>query len=135
MAKRKIPQTLDFVEGLLTLAEKADEMIGSPDTHPRYITTRCGDVKLSEQLPETLKRLGIYQGRVALALLGAELALKFLWEREQESETTVAKSSHTFPDLFKGLSKARRDKIQHRYLKIAPNPKRGGKASARYSNV
>ena len=40
MAKRKIPQTLDFVEGLLTLAEKADEMIGSPDTHPRYITTK-----------------------------------------------------------------------------------------------
>ena len=124
MATRKITETLNFAEGLLKLTAEADNVIGSPGISPRDILTQCGTGALSDLRPDILEPLGVYQGRAVLVVLATELALRFLWEREQESKTAVAKNSHTFPDLFKGLSKACRDKIRHRYLEIAPIPKK-----------
>jgi hypothetical protein len=71
MATRKIPETLNFAEGLLKLAAEADNVIGSPGISPRDILTQCGTGALSDLRPDILEPLGVYQGRAVLVVLAA----------------------------------------------------------------
>lgn len=112
MPKRKRKQTLDFVKGLLLDADKIDELIPSGTDHPRE--TLHGDTKIKDCCPEQLLKFGQYQGRVVLAALAAELALKFAWEKENP-EGGHAKGRHCLHQLFKRLSTERKGKIRNEY--------------------
>ena len=82
MPKRKVPQTLDYVKGLLTSADRISDAL-SGVLEPRKVQAQ-GHTKIANLEPEKIQELGKYQGRVVLVALGAELALKFAWETENQ---------------------------------------------------
>ena len=95
MAKRKMEGTPHFVRGLLV----ATDRILPPGRGRRGPTDHKSPVDTS---PVGLRRLGIYQGRVVLAALAAELALKFLFERRDGRE--AARNTHDLHKLFGRLT-------------------------------
>ena len=91
VAKKKSQQTPDFVMGLL---ESAD-LIGESLPHsPRWLAEGIshGKQKVANLDSEQRQELGRYQGRVVLAGLAAELALKWHWERDNQPSSS--KSCH-----------------------------------------
>ena len=98
VAKKKSQQTPDFVMGLL---ESAD-LIGESLPHsPRWLAEAIshgkqkvanGKQKVANLDSEQRQELGKYQGRVVLAGLAAELALKWHWERDNQPSSS--KSCH-----------------------------------------
>ena len=114
LPRRKIPQTPDFVKGLLA----SSNLIGAalPDS-PRWLAQRIsgGKSKIAKLDPEQRQELGEYQSRVVLAGLAAELALKWLWEKGNQS--CSAKSCHDLSVLFNELSEEIKGKVRAGYLK------------------
>ena len=123
MPKRKIPQTLDFVEGLLQAAEIIYPSQGNNDPSPDHPTIiMSNEVNLDEYTPEERVKFGKYQGRVVLAALAAELALKFAWETKNSGG---AQEGHELLKLFNRLSPGLREKISSEYCKRAVPSKEG----------
>ena len=114
--KRKISQTPDFVKGLLG---SADLIGGSLPNSPRWLAQGIsrGKPRVADLDPEQRQELGEYQGRVVLAGLAAELALKWLWEKDNQA--CSAKSCHDLSILFNKLSEELKGKIRVGYLKRA----------------
>ena len=130
--KRKIPQTPDFVKGLLASAD----LIGESLPHsPRWLAQRIsrGEPKVASLDPEQRQELGEYQGRVVLAGLAAELALKWLWERD--NHPCSAKSCHDLVILFNELSEDLKGKIKAGYLRRALPCEPGWESADRVFNI
>ena len=117
MPKRKVGETLDFVKGLLIAA---DEILGSLDgeLEPRVVLARR-HTSIADLIPEQIEDLGKYQGRVVLVALAAELALKFVWEMQNEGG---APFGHDLQKCFGRLSDAYQDRIRREYWRRVPNP-------------
>ena len=116
VARKKILPTPDFVKGLL---ESAD-LIGESLPHsPRWLAQGIarGKPKVVNLDSEQRQELGKYQGRVVLAGLAAELALKWLWERDNHPSSS--KSCHDLLILFDELSEDLKGKIRAAYLQRA----------------
>ena len=116
VAKKKIQQTPDFVMGLL---ESAD-LIGESLPHsPRWLAQGIsrGKQKVANLDSHQRQKLGKYQGRVVLAGLAAELALKWLWERDNQPSSS--KCGHNLLMLFNELSEDLKCKIRAAYVLLA----------------
>ena len=75
MPKPKIEGTLELAEGLLLVAN----MVDAPGAREDAFSAMEDDGSLPAD-PTQRRLLGKYQGRVVLASLAAELALKYAWE-------------------------------------------------------
>ena len=64
MPKRKVPETLDFVIGLLISADEISKTLDA-ELEPRTVLAR-EHTKIASLEQETLQELGKYQGRVVL---------------------------------------------------------------------
>ncbi len=110
--KRKVPQTLNFVEGLLNSADAISGALDGEILHePRQIIPHL-QTKISGLSPAQIQELGKYQGRVVLAALAAELALKFAWEMENRS---AAPKGHKLLKCFRRLSGNLKEEIEKEY--------------------
>ena len=87
MPNRKVTQTLDFVKGLLMSADEIDSAL-SGELEPRKVLAQ-GHAKIANLSSGQIQELGLYQGRVVLVALAAELALKYLWEMENSGGAPV----------------------------------------------
>ena len=96
MPRRKVEGTPAFVRGLLRAADR----ILPPGWNSSRLTDEIEDTV--DASPAALEELGLYQGRVVLAALAAELALKFLIE--QRDEQKVASATHNLHELFGQLT-------------------------------
>ena len=121
MPDEKIPETPDFIRGLLKSAEAIDKLLKNSEVPQRDLLKKLGDQdkKLEDFSPLERQELGIYQARVVLMVLAVELALKRLWEQEKG---TAAKKDHKINDLFNELSDLRQDEINAEYSKLAMSP-------------
>ena len=99
-SERKIPHTPDFVKGLLISADEIPKAL-SGELEPRKVLAQK-HTKIDKFTSVEIHELGMYQGRVVLVALAAELALKFVWETENGGE--VAKTTHNLHTLFGKLS-------------------------------
>ena len=97
--KRKVPETLEFVKGLLISADTISNSL-SEELEPRKVLAQK-PTKIARLEPEQIQELGKYQGRVVLVALAAELALKFVWETENQGG---AAGGHDLLDCFDSLS-------------------------------
>ena len=75
---------------------------------PRVLLTKLHDkLKLADLASEERQELGMYQARVVLVVLAAELALKFLWEKVQEDKAQtpplIREVNHAYPILVRRL--------------------------------
>ena len=116
--RRKVPETLDFVGGLLVAAEEIPNAL-SGELEPRQVLAHS-HTAISTFNPTQIQDLGKYQGRVVLVALAAELALKFLWETE--NTTSAATGGHDLHELFLRLSENLREEIRNEYQRRAANP-------------
>ena len=112
-------ETPDFVKGLLESADAIDKLLDRNKISPRYLLDKLTYAELEEMSPAERRELGIYQARVVLVVLAAELALKFLWELEKGKP---AGNQHDLDALFKGLSCPLRVQLQDEYWKQANSP-------------
>ena len=115
--KVKVPETLDFVKGLLISADELSEAL-SGELEPRKVLAQQ-HTKIASLTPEQIQDLGMYQGRVVLVALAAELALKFAWERENQGGATDV---HDLKKLYDGLSDTLKDKIRSEYQRRVTDP-------------
>ena len=124
MPNKKIPETPDFVKGLLKSAETIDKLLKNSEIPQRDLLKKLGDQdkKLEDFSPLERQELGIYQARVVLMVLAVELALKRLWEQEKGR---AAKKDHKINDLFNELSKLRQGEINTEYSNLAKEPPAG----------
>ena len=120
--KRKRKETLDFVWGLLSSADEISEKLPN-DFHPREQLHKKHDI--SGSASEQIREFGMYQGRVVLVSLAAELALKFAWE--QENKDKVAETTHDLWKLFGRLSDHSQQRIRSEYVARAQPPMQGWK--------
>ena len=121
MPERKRAETLDFVKGLLASADLIRENLGE-EFHPRdHLNKKYNPANYP---PDERRRFGMYQGRVVLVALAAELALKFAWEGEHPS-CVAPSDTHNLDKLFQSLKPARRKRISNQYLTLADPPKVG----------
>ena len=111
ITKRKRKETLDFVWGLLSSADEISKKLPN-DFHPREQLHKKHDISGSSL--EQIREFGMYQGRVVLVSLAAELALKFAWE--QESKDEVAEATHDLWKLFGRLSGHCQQRIRDDYV-------------------
>ena len=117
---RKRPETLDFVGGLLKAADKIDKTLPNQgEFHPRV--TLHGERNIANSTLKQRQKLGMYQGRVVLVAFAAELALKFVWERENPCKPACG--IHDLQKLFNCLSDDLKNKIRSEYVKRAGSPK------------
>ena len=114
MFKRKLPQTLDFVKGLLISADEISKSLSGALEPRRVLAQKQKDIANFE--PEEVQELGKYQGRVVLVALAAELALKFAWEVENPSKGG-APGRHNLKKLFCQLTSCSQNKIRVEYEK------------------
>lgn len=125
MAESKIAETPDFVNGLLDSADAVAELRNLKGVSPRVLLTKLQDPQdVASLSPKERRELGIYQARVVLMVLAAELALKFLWERHTG---TPAKQNHRMHEVFKKLTPTLQAQIQSEYNKGAKSPPPGWK--------
>ena len=117
MPKRKVPETLDFVKGLLVSADKISEAF-SGALEPRKVLAEK-HTAIADFNSEQIQELGMYQGRVVLVVLAAELALKYAWETENQG---VSSDSHNLLKLFDCLSDALKEKIRSEYQRRVTDP-------------
>ena len=96
MPRKKVEGTPAFVRGLMRAADRI--------LPPGWNSSRLADETKDtvDASPAALEELGLYQGRVVLAALAAELALKFLIE--QRDEQKVASATHNLHELFGQLT-------------------------------
>ena len=117
MPKRKIEGTLELAEGLLLVANRVDAP-GARD----HALSAMGAGGCMPKNRKDRQLLGKYQGRVVLAALAAELALKYTWEHEP---TNAGKpfprngSGHQLSQIFNKLSCACQKAIEAEYLKVS----------------
>ncbi len=117
MPNRKVPQTLDFVEGLLISADEIDKAL-SGDLEPRKVLAH-EHTNIAHFTSETIRELGQYQGRVVLVALAAELALKYVWEMENAGG---APAGHDLLKCFSRLTKDRKEFIRGEYKRRVTDP-------------
>ena len=86
--KRKVPETLDFVKGLLISANKIPRAL-SKELEPRKVLAQK-HTNIAKLSPEQIQDLGKYQGRVVLVALPAELALEFAWETDNQDKCSAS---------------------------------------------
>lgn len=130
MAVKKITETPDFVKGLLKSADEISSSLDPERMPPRVLLAKLhhDEVKLADLPAEERQELGMYQARVVLIVLAAELALKFLWEQDKGEP---AKANHDIPKLFKCLTGNLQDQIQSEYCKLAKSPPSGWETTER----
>ena len=116
--KRKLPETLDFVEGLLIAADEISNAL-SGELEPRQVLAQSHTAIASFNTSQ-IEDLGKYQGRVVLVALAAELALKFVWESENQNR--AATTSHDLLKLFRCLSPDLQEKTRNEYHRRVTNP-------------
>ena len=115
MPKRKIEGTFELAEGLLLVANMVDALGAREDAF-----SAMGAGGWMPDKPEERRLLGKYQGRVVLASLAAELALKYAWEREPKNAGKSAHkigSGHQLKDMFGGLSPDNKKAIEEEYCR------------------
>lgn len=114
MPAPKIPETPDFVKGLVKSADQIYMSLPQGNGSGRYLLQRLksGEVRLEELSGSQRQLLGMYQARVVLMVLAAELALKFLW---QQTNPEPAGDGHNLDKLFNGLKKCLQIKIEVKY--------------------
>ena len=117
MPKRKVRETLDFVKGLLSLADEIPRAL-SGEIEPRIVLAQQ-HTKITNLRSEQIEDLGKYQGRVVLIALAAELALKSLWETENKSG---APRGHDLQRCFELLSDDYQKGIRSAYRRRVTNP-------------
>ena len=117
MSKRKAPETLDFVKGLLISADEISRSL-SGDPEPRIVLAQK-HTEIVNFEPEQIQELGKYQGRVVLVALAAELALKYAWETENQGG---ASGGHDLKKLFDRLSDSLKERIRSEYQKCVTDP-------------
>ena len=117
MPKKKVPETLDFVRGLLESADDISEAL-SRELEPRRVLA-LENKTIANLEPEHVQDLGKYQGRVVLVALAAELALKFAWETENMGGARIG---HTLDELFGRLSNDLQDRIRIEYRRRVRDP-------------
>ena len=116
--KRKVPETLDFVKGLLTSADEIPKPLNGKLEPRKALAHKHSNIaKLS---PEQIQDLGKYQGRVVLVALAAELALKFAWETEHQDK--AAPGGHDLLECFDRLSDDLKEKTRIEYRKRVTSP-------------
>ena len=111
--KRKIEGTLELAEGLLLVAN----MVDAPGAREDAFSAMGDDGSLPAD-PTQRRLLGKYQGRVVLASLAAELALKYAWEREPKNEGKPAPkigSGHQLKEMFGELCSDRKEATEEEY--------------------
>ena len=115
--KRKVPETLDFVKGLLISADEIPSAL-SGELEPRMVLARK-HTNIASFNPKQIEDLGKYQGRVVLVALAAELALKFAWETENPGG---APGGHDLLKCFQRLSDVRKEGIRSEYQRRVTDP-------------
>ena len=130
--KKKIQQTPDFVKGLL---ESADLIADGLPNSPRWLAQGIahGKRKVSNLDSEQRQDLGKYQGRVVLAGLAAELALKWLWEWDNHPRSS--KGCHDLLILFNELSEDLKEKVRAAYLQRACPSEPGWESADEVFNI
>ena len=116
--ERKVPETLDFVKGLLISADEIPRSL-TGELEPRLVLAqRHADI--AKFSPKQIQDLGKYQGRVVLIALAAELALKFVWETENQGQE--ATGGHDLLQLFEQLPDHFKDEVRCEYQRRVSNP-------------
>ena len=128
MASKKIAETPDFVRGLLNAADKMSNSRISNKVASRDILSRSGD-ELASLSPADVQELGSYQARVVLVVLGAELALKFLWQHVQDGKCRPAWNDHELSHWFNKLPCSLKAQIEIEYLRLSEMPPVGWKSA------
>ena len=117
--KRKTKGTLELAEGLLLVAN----MVDAPGGRDNALSTMGAGGSMPDK-PEDRRLLGKYQGRVVLASLAAELALKYAWERESKNAGKPAPkigSGHLLKEMFGALCPDHKEAIEEEYCQRASN--------------
>ena len=117
MPNRKVTQTLDFVRGLLESADEIDRAL-SGELEPRKVLAQQ-HTNIANLDPGQIQELGMYQGRVVLVALAAELALKYLWETVNAGG---APGGHDLLKCFNRLLDHHKDEIRRNYEKRVTDP-------------
>ena len=117
MPNRKVTQTLDFVRGLLESADEIDRAL-SGELEPRRVLAKK-HTNIAKLDPGQIQDLGMYQGRVVLVALAAELALKYLWEAENAGGAPVG---HDLLKCFNRLLDHHKDEIRRNYERRVTDP-------------
>ena len=126
MPKRKIEGTLELAEGLLLVANK----VHAPGARDNALNAMgAGGCMPKKRTDRQL--LGKYQGRVVLAALAAELALKYTWEHESINAGKPFPgngSGHQLIQIFNKLCCDRQKAIETEYRKISDTKTKCGTA-------
>ena len=124
MAGKKIPETPDFIKGMLKSADSISQLLNPERMHPRYLLQKIHDEQMKlECLPhEERRELGLYQSRVVLVVLAAELALKFLWNYIPEDVNRPSERKHELSLWFNRLPPCVRSKIVAEYCELSDSP-------------
>ena len=127
MTGKKIPQTPDFIRGMLKSANSISQLLNPENIHPRHLlkTIHSDEVKLEDLKPEERRELGLYQSRVVLVVLAAELALKFLWNYIPEDVGRPSERNHELSLWFNRLPACVRADIEEEYSKRSDSPPMG----------
>ena len=120
MPKMKIKQTPDFIRGLLKSGDLVSGEMKDGEFHPRESLTKQNDI--SPCPTERIREYGMYQGRVILVAFAAELALKWLWELENDE---AAANKHPLHDWFGKLSPQHQQAIREEYRRQTDAPPKG----------
>ena len=120
MAAPKIPETPDFIRGLVNSADQIYQSLPHGNKSGRNLLRRLKDreIKLNNLSSEDRQLLGEYQARVVLMVLAAELALKFL---SQQTNLKLPDNDHNLHDLFKGLKDSLKEEIEAKYSEYCSN--------------
>ncbi len=124
MAAKKVKETPDFVKGLLTSADGISTLLNPDKMPPRLLLKKLQDdkVTLGQFTSEECQELGMYQARVVLMVLAAELALKLLWEQDKGKP---ASKHHGIDQLFDELCGPLQAQIHSKYCEQAQSPPGG----------
>ena len=124
MAGKKIPETPDFINGMLKSADSISQLLNPAKMHPRDLLQKIHDdqVKLECLTHEERRELGLYQSRVVLVVLAAELALKFLWNYIPEGNNRPSEKNHELASWFNRLPPCVRVEIRAKYCKRSDSP-------------
>ena len=130
MPKMKIKQTPNFIKGLLESADLVSEHLVDGEFHPRENLTKRHDI--TNCPPETLRKYGMYQGRVILVAFAAELALKWLWELESGK---AAEKDHALHNWFGKLTGPHQQAVEEEYLTRTGAPPKGWESADQVFNT
>ena len=119
MRKRKIEGTFELAEGLLLVAN----MVDAPGARDIALSAMGAGGWMPEK-PKDRRLLGKYQGRVVLASLAAELALKYAWEHEPKNVGRSASDMgwrHRLKEMFGKLCHDNKKEIEEEYRRRTNN--------------